>query len=252
MWDRPYIGRLASDSVPWCAFTQFSPRLDLGGTLRILSRDSKDGAGTCLWSVPPGFAHPGGFSMVGDEQLLVLAGEFHKGGWCYGAGCFGYRSSGFLHEPMHSPGGALLLAMWDSAPDRPAQSDGTSHDVGDGQLFVDTGVITAVPTPVQGPPVGIDVKVLNRYPASGGMTMVITIPPGWEELRAEHHDCVEESFKLSGDIWIVENGCEQVLTAGDYFFRPPRIKHGPMHTRRGTSSLIRFSGKPENHYGPLG
>jgi hypothetical protein len=42
-----------------------------------------------------------------------------------------------------------------------------------------------------------------------------------------------------------------VLAAGDYFFRPPRIKHGPMRTERGTSSLIRFSGVVENHYGPL-
>ena len=251
MWERAYIGRLPTGSVPWRAFARFSPRLDLGGTVRILSVDPLDGAGTCLWRVPPGWSHPGGFMMAGDEQLLVLEGAFSKGGSDYTAGCFGYRPAGTVHEPMASAGGALLLAMWDSAPDRPPVVNATTPERGEGLRFIDTGVVTAIPTPVQGPPQGIDVKILNRYPAGGGMTMLITIPPGWEELRSEHHDCVEESYKLSGDIWIVENGQEQVLSAGDYFFRPPGIKHGPMRTAGGTSSLIRFSARPENHYGPL-
>jgi quercetin dioxygenase-like cupin family protein len=251
MWERPYIGRLPSGSVPWRAFARFSPRLDLGGALRILSVDPLDGAGTCLWRVPAGWSHPGGFAMAGDEQLFVLEGEFSKGDSRYRAGCYGYRPAGTVHEPMASPGGALLLAMWDSAPDRLPPPAAKAPERGDGLAFVDTGVVPAIPTPVQGPPLGIDVKILNRYPAGGGMTMLITIPPGWEELRSEHHDCVEESYKLTGAIWIVEDGQEQVLSAHDYFFRPPRIKHGPMRTAGGTSSLIRFSAKPENHYGPV-
>jgi quercetin dioxygenase-like cupin family protein len=98
---------------------------------------------------------------------------------------------------------------------------------------------------------GITVRILRTDPQSGGMTMVINIPPGWAEPRSRHHDCVEESFKLSGDIWLEEDGRPHVLSAGDYFFRPPRIKHGPMRTEGGTSSLIRFSGVVVNHYGPL-
>ncbi|MCC5794537.1 MAG: cupin domain-containing protein [Chromatiales bacterium] len=251
MWARPYIGRLPTDSVPWSGFPLFAPGRDLGGVLRVLSRDPSNGAGTCLWQIPSGWAHPGGFTMAGDEQLFVLEGEFHKGDHRYRPGCYGYRPAGQTHEAMRSPGGALLLAMWDSAPDLASMPGAHQVETGEGLRFVDTGFVPAVPTPVQGPPAGIDVKILNRYPDSGGMTMLITIPPGWEESRSEHHDCVEESFKLSGGIWIVENGREQVLCAGDYFFRPPRIKHGPMRTEGGTSSLIRFSARPENHYGPV-
>lgn len=81
--------------------------------------------------------------------------------------------------------------------------------------------------------------------------MYIETPAGWSEPHSEHHHCIEESYKLSGEITLEENGQEQTLAAGDYFFRPPRIKHGRMHTANGTSYIIRFSAKPENHYGPV-
>ena len=93
--------------------------------------------------------------------------------------------------------------------------------------------------------------MLNQVPDTGGLTMLITIPPGWQEDRAEHHDCYEESYKVSGDIWMVENGIAQDMSGGDYFYRPPKIKHGPMKTKNGTSSLIRFSATLVNHYGPV-
>jgi quercetin dioxygenase-like cupin family protein len=156
-----------------------------------------------------------------------------------------------LTEARASTSGAVVLAFWDCAL-KPAPP-GTWRDkpIGDGAICVDTVNMPAVPTPVSGPPTGIVVKILNREAATGGMTMLVTIPPGWCEDRAEHHDCIEESYKVSGDIWIVENHSPHTLRAGDYFFRPPRIKHGPMKTTHGTTSLIRFSAKVENHYGPI-
>ena len=54
---------------------------------------------------------------------------------------------------------------------------------------------------------------------------------------------VSKTFDLFGKTYVLE--------AGDYFFRPPRIKHGPMRTQKGTTSLIRFSGTVVNHSGPI-
>jgi len=248
MWNRPYIPRQPSADVTPIDFAAFAPSLDLGGSVRVLSRDAGDGASTCLWTVPAGWRHPGGYRLAGAEHLFVLEGDIQIGPNRFRPGCYGYRSPGYMHEPRASEGGAVILASWDRALMPGGQADGP---VGDGKVFVDTAAMPAMPTPVAGPPTGIVVKILNHEPATGGMSMLITIPPGWTEDRAEHHDCVEESFKVAGDISIVEDGKPHTLAAGDYFFRPPRIKHGPMKTAHGTTSLIRFSAAVVNHYGPI-
>jgi quercetin dioxygenase-like cupin family protein len=251
MWNRPYVPRLQPQAHRWRTFEGFAPDLPLGGEVTVLSADPEDGASSCLWRIPAGFNSAGGHVLSGGEQLFVLEGSFTKGDHLYTEGCYGYRAPRTRHEPLSSDDGALVLAFWDSElrpSPRPFQRQGPS---GDGAIFVDTNSMDYKVHDVPGPAEGIVVKLLNREAATGGSTMIVTIGGGWDEHRAEHHDCVEESYKLAGDIRIVENGHEHILSAGDYFFRPPRIKHGPMNTERGTSSLIRFSGELVNHYGPL-
>lgn len=250
MWDRPYVPRLKPDQQEWRTFAAFAPQLGLTGDVAILSRDPEDGASSCLWRIPAGFNHPGGFILSGAEQLFVLEGALRKGDHLYTKECYGYRAPGHRHEAMASDDGALVLAFWDAALTARPHAVRRKPTIGDGRIFVDTSTMDYVVHDVPGPEEGIVVKLLNREPETGGSTMIVTIRGGWEESRAEHHDCIEESYKLAGDIDIVENGSPHVLSAGDYFFRPPRIKHGPMRTE-GTSSLIRFSATLVNHYGPL-
>jgi quercetin dioxygenase-like cupin family protein len=249
MWDRAYIPQLCSTQLPWEDAATVAPTLAPGTQVRILSRDSGANASTCMWRIPAGWSHPDPFRLTGDQQLFILEGALTSGTAALGSGCYACHEAGALHQSMSSAAGAIALVMWDGW----AKSDdtgGTSREDG-GITMIDTTSVDGRPTPIEGPVPGILVKMLRNVPATGGMTLLMTIPPGWHEPRSEHHDCHEESFKLDGDIWIMENGVEQVLNTGDYFYRPPRIKHGPMRTESGTTSLIRFSATLVNHYGPL-
>jgi quercetin dioxygenase-like cupin family protein len=250
VWTRPYLPRVCSATLPETPAEALVAGLRPGTRLRVLSRDADDGAATCLWRIPPGWSHPDDFALAGGEALYVLQGEFSIGDQRYAPGHYSYRPAGRTHEAIRSHSGALVYAMWDGAPELLLPGSvpiGPEAPI----LWLDGNAMDESPTPVEGPVAGIMVRILRRDPVTGGMTLIIRIPPGWEEPRSEHHDCVEESFKLSGEIWLRENGEPQTLVAGDYFFRPPRIKHGPMRTGPGTSSLIRFSGTVVNHYGPL-
>jgi quercetin dioxygenase-like cupin family protein len=247
MWNRPYIPQLKQASVAWESAVRVAPLLASGTEVRVLSQDAASGASTCMWRVPKGWSHEKSFALDADEQLFVLEGHLTKGKYQLGPGAYLAHASGSRHEAMSSSEGALVYAMWDGALDANAAIRTPEHDI----IYIDTTTTEGAPTPIPGPVPGITAKVLRQLDSTGGMTMLINIPAGWHEPRAEHHDCCEESYKLEGDIWMVENGEEQILSAGDYFFRPPRIKHGPMKTTSGTSSLIRFTATPVNHYGPL-
>jgi quercetin dioxygenase-like cupin family protein len=250
MWERGYLPRVRTGDVPWTPAEAVIAGLTPGSALRVLSRDPGDGALTALWRLPAGWRHARPFTLAGGEALYVLEGGLRNGDHAYASGHYAYRPAGFAQGPLASDDGALVLAMWDAAPLHHAPGTVTPGKAL-ALPFVDGNAVHEHPTPVAGPVAGITVRILRTDPETGGMTMVITIPPGWQEPRSRHHDCVEESFKLSGDIWLEEDGKPHVLSAGDYFFRPPRIKHGPMRTEGGTSSLIRFSGVVVNHYGPL-
>jgi anti-sigma factor ChrR (cupin superfamily) len=250
MWNRGYIPKLRTGELPWAPIDSLAPGFAPGTSVRVLSRDLANGASTCLWKIPPGWQHPRSYALELGEALFVLDGELSKGGERYRQGFYSYRPRGFVHEPMQSSEGAIVLAMWDGDLQmrRPIADVALNEEP---VLCIDTGTVTGVPTFVEGPVPGITVKLLRTDKRTGGMTLLISIPSGWTEARSEHHHCVEESFKTAGEIQLTENGQDQTLAAGDYFFRPPRIKHGPMHTPRGTTSLIRFSAKVENYYGPL-
>jgi len=250
MWGRGYIPRLRTGGLPWQDAALSRLDLEAGTQLRVLSHDPDDGAMTCLWRIPPGWSQSAPFTLAADEELFVLAGSLDEGGYRIAQGSYGFRPQGHLHPALTSRDGALLLAMWSAAPRR--------YDVGTIEAgrspavaWLDTHQMHEQPTPVAGPVPGINVRILRQDAASGGMTLIVAIPPRWEESRSEHHDCVEESYKLSGEIWLREDQRPHTLRAGDYFFRPPRIKHGPMRTATGTASLIRFSGAVVNHYGPI-
>ena len=250
MWTRPYLPRVQSGTLDEIPAEQTLSGLRSGTWLRVLSRDTTDGAMTCLWRIPPGWSHADDFTLDGGAALYVLQGDLRIGDQHYAAGHYGYRPAGRTHEGLRSQSGALVYAMWDAAPR--LRTPGTVPIGSEPPiLWLDGNAMDEHPTPVEGPVAGIMVRILRRDANTGGMTLIIRIPPGWDEPRSEHHDCVEESFKLTGDIWLHENGVPQILSAGDYFFRPPRIKHGPMRTEAGTSSLIRFSATVVNHYGPL-
>lgn len=252
MWERGYIPRRRSVELPWLGAAAAGADFGAGTVVRMLSVDPADGACTCLWRVPAGWHRDEPTCLPGAEALYVLAGELDIARRRHRAGHYLFHPAGAAKGPLRSDSGALLLAMWDARPGSGAPEE-VRHVVGDAGpvVSIDTRSMEGRPTPVPGPVAGILVKILRVDAATGGMTMLVTIPPGWTEPRSEHHDCIEESYKLDGAIDLEENGVAHTLEAGDYFFRPPRIKHGPMRTIGGTTSLIRFSAPVVNHYGPL-
>ena len=264
MWNRTYVPKLRTGEVPWLAGEASLTGLAPGSRLRILSHDPGDGGMSCLWHLPPGWAQPLPYALAADAELFVLEGELDEDGHRVRRGNYVHRRAGTLQPRVATRGGALLYAMWSATPALRETAAGGSASGGpaddatvgsEASLasadWIDSEAMADQPTPVVGPPLGINVRVLRRDVATGGMTLIVDIPRGWEEARSRHHDCVEESYKLHGDIWMHENHRPHVLEAGDYFFRPPRIKHGPMRTLNGTASLIRFSATVVNHYGPL-
>jgi quercetin dioxygenase-like cupin family protein len=265
MWNRGYIPRLSGDDLPWVATEAVAPALAPGTTLRVLSRDLQQGASTCLWRIPRGWHHAEPFALDEGTSLFVLEGALRRGTVTCTRGCFSYLPGGWVHEAMSSETGALVLAMWDGplvprkapTPDEAANARAARSASPAGRMRdepvakLDTHAMSGVRTFIEGPAIGITVKLLRTDPVTNGMTLLVDIAAGWSEARARHHDCVEESYKLAGSLRMLEDGQAQELGPGDYFFRPPYIKHGPMLTEAGTTSLIRFSGSVVNHYGPV-
>lgn len=251
MWNRGYIPRRRSVELPWLPAAAAGADLGAGTEVRILSADPSDGACTCLWRIPAGWRRDEPTCLPAPEALYVLAGELAIAGRPHLPGHYLFHPAGTAKGSLAARDGALLLAMWDAQPRSVTPKAGLDSGGAEPVVSIDTRSVDGQPTPVPGPVPGILVKILRVDTATGGMTMLVTIPPGWTEPRSEHHDCIEESYKLDGSIDLDENGVAHTLEAGDYFFRPPRIKHGPMRTIGGTTSLIRFSAPVVNHYGPL-
>ena len=79
-------------------------------------------------------------------------------------------------------------------------------------------------------------KVLRMGPNDSGRTFLLAgLPhgiPDASELPAETHPHCEEMFMIHGEMFAPEG----VMRAGSYFFRPPRILHGPPLFRDGLFS----------------
>jgi hypothetical protein len=85
-------------------------------------------------------------------------------------------------------------------------------------------------------------KPLRRH-ASGGMTFLTHMPPGWQDDKLVWHNVSEESYKLYGANQLGENH----ITQGIYLYRPPGILHGPPScpSPEGSTSLQRSNGEIE-------
>lgn len=248
VWDRKHVEFIHVDDVPWQPLSVVGEGMTEGCEVRVLSIDPADGATTCILKMPAGWTHGEPFVTDAPEQLYVLSGDLHIGEITYTEGNYTYRPAGVAHDSMWSNSGCTALVMWDKRFDvRPG--NGTTEGMIE---RLDTIKMHWQPTIAEGPQAGIMVKIVRHVPETGEMTFITGILPYWREDRREHHDCVEESFKLTGDMNLNLNlGDRMLMTENCYFYRPPYRKHGPMFTRTGTMSLIRVSSTLVNHYGPL-
>lgn len=97
----------------------------------------------------------------------------------------------------------------------------------------------------EGPEAGLLVKHLWTDDETEAVTFLVKASE-WVESRQEHHDCVETSYTLSGGMKMGERG---TMTEGDYFWRPPWVRHGPMEPiDEGFLALLRIDRNLINHY----
>lgn len=84
---------------------------------------------------------------------------------------------------------------------------------------------------------GVEMKVLNTNPNTGGLTVLTRMSPG-ATIPAHHHEESDEVvYVLEGEF--IEDG--QAHGAGAMFFAAAGSSHGPHRTEQGCVVLTQFS-----------
>lgn len=234
---------IQTQSLPW----KKGPFRHLKGKVegKVLSRDPETGAATAILRLPAGWKQDGPCALSADEEFFVLDGSLDLNGQSYGLHCYAYMPAGFKRESASSESGADLMAFFSSEPEF-CQITGESESDAAAQAvpFLDTFEMpwhSENMDPEYGD-AGLCWKILRQDEKTRDVTMLVSSrphfhPEGWRGPQ-EIHDCVEETFLLSGD-YLSDRG---VLEAGAYFWRPPGLKHGPYGSRGGNLGLFRTLG----------
>lgn len=246
MWNRKHTEFVWFDEVEAKPFE--IKGLPSGLRLKTLSIDESVGALSGILSIPAGWETEDNFTSDAPEQLFILSGDLQIGDQNMTGQFYSYRPAGSIRGGMRSEKGCETIVMWDAGFSVNIDAKGTT----DGVIVNDTIKSYWEPTIATGPAAGIKVKRLREVEQTGEMTFIIGIMPNWYEPRREHHPCVEESFKIFGDMNLnLDLGDALLMGENSYFYRPPWIKHGPLYTKKGTMSLVRISSTLVNRYMPL-
>jgi hypothetical protein len=236
---RAHVECIHESEVPWRPWTP--PR---GAPLEVktLSWDPEGENHTSLVRLARGWRQDELVAHPAPEELFVIAGWLRLGD-------IDLKAYHYLRVPAgirHGPAIAYeeTLAIWIvEGPYGPVS--GRDPEVGE-LVHVDAQELAWRPTWVPGPRPGLFIKLLYMDPVTGAYTRLIRAEPGWREDRLEHHDCAEEAYTLEGEMYLGNTG--RTWGRGSYFWRPPGIRHGPMHTARGAVFFLRTDGPLVNHY----
>jgi hypothetical protein len=239
-WERGWVELAHADELPW--EPMHGAGWPAGAEVRALSRDPASGALTGIVRLPPGYRREAGHHE-GTAEFLVLAGALRVGGALRACGYYEYDPPRVTQERWVSDQGVELLFMARSGtPDflpEPGQGDGTER------LRLDTAAMEWIVTPVAGPPPGICVKPLRHVEETGQLAALVASVPEYDYPKLEFHDCIEEIYCVSGDIWLGNSG---TMRAGSYLWRPPYITHGPFFSRGGCVLFLWVDETLVNHF----
>lgn len=245
---RPHIEFIHTQQLPW--ESAGIPMLP-GVESKMLSRDDETGACSVLLRYPAGWQQDGEVHSTAGEEFYVLDGSMTINDQTYGLDHFAYLPAGYIRSSASSETGCDVITFFDAEPKvvAGAPADGT-YDVSDAIVCLNPHDI---PWSVEGMDPyygdnGMQWKMLHFEPETNAATVLVTVPPQWHpdnwQGPQEIHDCMEEAFILAGDLH-THNG---VFHPGMYFYRPPRIHHGPFATRFGSLMLVRVDGILENNW----
>jgi hypothetical protein len=212
---------------------------------KILSEDSESTSFTALVGMAPGWQYKGPFQFATPRELFLLNGILRVR---VEHGSFEVKYGGYLRLPVAPFTGMMttgtscrMLWMSDIRGVESNRASAAEENI----LFVDTDTLQWEIPWVPGPEPGLKIKLLWQDETSGAYSRLIYAEPGWKETRQEHHDCIEEVYVINGDMTMGGLG---TMTGDAYIWRPPLIKHGPMHTRQGALMFIRTDGPLVNTY----
>jgi hypothetical protein len=238
--DRPHVEFIQAQMLPWRRIGAAAARPD--AEYKFLSRDPATGACSALLRYPPGWAREGAEHLDADEEFYVLDGAMEIDAETYGFDSYAFLPAGYPRRRASAPRGAVTLSFFSAEPTVRAGAGGY-----DARRLVRR--IDALHRPwdrtLNDPRLahlGISRKDLRLDPDTGERTFLSMMLPHSEPHGSrgpqERHPVVEEAYVIAGSL----TGPQGTMEPGAYFWRPPRIAHGPFGTRWGCVALIRFLG----------
>jgi Domain of unknown function (DUF4437) len=216
---------------------------------RTLSIDPVNGACTQVIEVEAGFRQPAGFAHS-EWELFVLEGSLTVGNQQLVKDHYLFVPAGYRLETLASENGCRAIWFWnDHHPDWVA-ADGHRDSAVRTRDFVSTATRDelrwAVPSAMvpQTEP-GVFLKILRMEELTGAFTGLYVLCPGFWQDNISYHDCMEESYHIWGESWMLQFGS---LPTGGYFYRPPYINHGPFQCEHGTYAIFRTDSWLVNHF----
>lgn len=244
MLHRPHIEFVHAQMLPWRRVPPGAARPD--AEYKFLSRDSEDGACSCLIRYPAGWHRVADECLVADEEFYVIEGEISIDDQTYGPDSYAFLPAGWPRREMRVNHGAVVLCFYSRQPDfAPRPPDEAMPGIAARAIpYID---VLHMPWDLKlNDPklahLNISRKNLRTDPVTGERTFLSLVlphsePPG-SRGPTEQHPVVEEAYVISGSL----TGPQGAMHPGAYFWRPPGIAHGPFGTRWGCVSLIRFVG----------
>ncbi len=215
---------------------------------KMLSIDTDTGTCSMTVQLDSGYQQDPGFSWS-ELELLVVEGELQLCNKTVGKGHYVFFPAGFAQPALSSPKGCQLLMMDNTGEPSLVESD-THHPLCRVDRFHRTDSYNDIPWAMgaivkPATATGCMIKLLNFGDRAHALTFLYCMTPHFWQDNISHHDCVEESYHLWGDSWMMQFG---TVPTGGYFWRPAYINHGAFASEEGCIALGRVDSKLFNHF----
>lgn len=239
---RPHIDFVQSQRLPWEPGSHIGrPEL----SIKLLSRDDKSGALSCLARFPAGWSAADEWLNV-DEEFFVLDGALDINGRHYRDHTYGSFPAGFVRKQARSADGAVALMFLSARPtirtgrpDLAPSTDGLVEFVDLADNIWDADMESMGLAPMRQ---GAQMRVLKKHPKTGETTYVTATIAFRRGSRAERHPVIQEFYLLAGEL----AGDRGIMQAGAYCIRPPMAKHAPYGSKTGALIFFRSLGGPQS------
>ncbi|CAN5839001.1 hypothetical protein BH18ACI4_BH18ACI4_01670 [soil metagenome] len=253
-----FVGWVQPDKLYWRPFL-ISGVAD--AEFKLLSFDDTTKARSQITKFPAGWSQASGYYQT-NEEIFVLSGEMTVGDVKMTKYSYAYFPAGNARGPRHSSTGATVLHWWDGEPtfvaSRESKPDARRDELVEDWNFYRKPWTKNADFPKWSdfpPSPEMRLKLLRKDKVTGQMTWInMGAAGGGGGSRGgrvwEAHPSWEEAMLLEGDLTYGEclPGKGEIVgtyTAGGYFFRPARIRHGGQSSSSSSYSLFIFrSGTP--------